>query len=291
LAAEFIKGTLIDGKKAIVLVFISAILWSTSGLFIKIIDLNPFTIAGIRGAIAAAMLLAIMNKNLRFNWSFPQIAGAFCYAGTMISFVVATVMTTAANAILLQYTMPVFTALFGLWLLNEKVSRFDWAVIFIVVCGMALFFVDRLTLDGFWGNIIAIVSALSFALLIIFMRMQKSGSPIETVVLGNVITALVCMPFIIHEPPAGVSWLPLIYLGIFQLGLSFLLYSTAIKYITALDAVLIQTIEPLLNPIWVFLVIGEVPGLWAVVGGAVVILTVTIRNIYSNRKTPKVVAV
>jgi len=284
-------GKEINRNRAIILVLIAAVLWSTSGLFIKIIDLNPFTIAGSRGFIAAIMMLALMNKRLSFNWSLPQVAGAICYAGAMITFVVATVMTTAANAILLQYTMPIFTALFGLWLLNEKTSRFDWGVIFIVICGMALFFLDELTLDGLWGNIIAIISAVFFAFLIIFMRMQKSGSPVETVILGNIITFVVCLPFIIQEPPTGASLLPLSYLGIIQLGLPFVLYSTAIKYVTAIDAVLIQTIEPLLNPVWVFLVIGEVPGSWAVVGGAIVLISVTIRNIYTGRKAPKEVPV
>jgi len=291
LITALLNGKEINRNKAIILVLIAAVLWSTSGLFIKIIDLNPFTIAGSRGFIAAIMLLALINKRLSFNWSLPQVVGAFCYAGAMITFVVATVMTTAANAILLQYTMPIFTALFGLWLLNEKTSRFDWGVIFIVIGGMALFFLDELTIDGLWGNFIAILSAIFFAFLIIFMRMQKSGSPVETVILGNIITFVVCLPFIIQEPPTGVNLLPLSYLGIIQLGLPFLLYSTAIKYVTAIDAVLIQTIEPLLNPVWVFLIIGEVPGSWAVVGGAVVLISVTIRNIYTGRKAPKEVPV
>ncbi len=282
-----LQGKEISRNRAILLVLMAAILWSTSGLFIKIIDLNPFTIAGSRGFIAAILMLVILNKRLNFNWTLPQVAGGFCYAGAMITFVVATVMTTAANAILLQYTMPVFTALFGLWILKEVVTRFDWGVIFVVIAGMALFFLDELTLDGMWGNLIAILSAIFFALLIIFIRMQKSGSPVETVILGNIITFLVCLPFIIQEPPDSASVLPLLYLGIFQLGLPFAVYSIALKYVTAIDAVLIQTIEPLLNPIWVFLVIGEEPGSWAIIGGAVVLITVTIRNVYTNRKTTK----
>lgn len=285
--ASLLYSQPVSRNRAIALVFVAAILWSTSGLFIKIIDLNPFTIAGSRGAIAALAMLAVMNRNVRFTWSFPQLAGAACYSGAMITFVVATVMTTAANAILLQYTMPVFTALFGLWILKEKVSRFDWAVICIVVGGMALFFFDEITMDGVWGNVIAITSAVFFALLIIFLRMQKGGSPVETIILGNAITALICLPFIIQEPPGAVSALPLFYLGLFQLALPFFLYSAAIKYVSAIDAVLIQTIEPLLNPIWVFIIIREAPGSWAIVGGAVVLVTVTVRNVYAGRKLSK----
>lgn len=285
--AALLEGNAFSRNKAIGFVFLAAILWSTSGLFIKIIELNPFTIAGVRGGIAAVVMLALMNKNLRFSLSFPQVAGALCYSATMITFVYATVMTTAANAILLQYTMPVFTAIFGLWILKERVSRFDWTIICIVICGMALFFLDELTPGGLLGNFVAIISAVTFALMVIFLRMQKSGSPIETIILGNLVTALVCLPFIIQEPPTIASSGPLLFLGVFQLALPFVLYSTAIKYITAVDAVLIQTIEPLLNPIWVFIVIGEAPGSWALLGGAIVLITVTLRNIYTNKKTPK----
>lgn len=273
--------------RALLYVALSAALWSTSGLFIKLIDLNPLTIAGIRGFIAAIILIAVLNKKLRFNWSFPQVAGALAYSATMILFVSATKFTTAANAILLQYTLPAFTALLGLWILKEKVTPLDWGIIIFVFSGMALFFLDDLTVGGLWGNIMAIISAVTFALMIIFMRMQKEKSTVESIVLGNIITALCCLPFIILEPPAAMDWPPLLYLGIFQLGLPFLLYSTAIKYITALDVVLIQSIEPLLNPIWVLLFIGEVPGPWAIVGGIIVLISVTVRNIYSNRIIPK----
>jgi len=285
--AALLEGNAFSRNKAIGFVFLAAILWSTSGLFIKIIELNPFTIAGVRGGIAAVVMLALMNKNLRFSLSFPQVAGALCYSATMITFVYATVMTTAANAILLQYTMPVFTAIFGLWILKERVSRFDWTIICIVICGMSLFFLDELTPGGLLGNFVAIISAITFALMVIFLRMQKNGSPIETIILGNLVTALVCLPFIIQEPPTIASSGPLLFLGVFQMALPFVLYSTAIKYITAVDAVLIQTIEPLLNPIWVFIVIGEAPGSWALLGGAIVLITVTLRNIYTNKKTPK----
>lgn len=280
-AAEFSRN------KALTYVAIAAILWSTSGLFIKLIDLGPLTIAGVRSIIAAMIMIAVMNRKLRFNWSFPQVAGAVAYAATVILFVAATKYTTAANAILLQYSVPIFTALFGMWFLKERVSRLDWWIITFVICGMALFFFDELSIGGLWGNIMAIISAVTFALMIIFMRMQKEKSTVESIVLGNIVTALVCLPFIIQQPPGGVDWPPLLYLGIFQLGLPFLLYSTAIKYVTALDVVLVQSIEPLLNPIWVFLFIGEIPGFWAVIGGTCVLISITIRNIYAHRAITK----
>ncbi|MEW5785969.1 MAG: DMT family transporter [Bacillota bacterium] len=273
-------------NKAIFYVAISAALWSSSGLFIKLIDWSPLAIAGVRSAIAAVVMLLIMNRRLRFNCSFPRIGGAVAYACTVILFVLATKLTTAANAILLQYTTPVFTALFGAWLLKEKVSRYDWGIIALVLGGMALFFLDKLTLGGVWGNGAAVLSGITFSFFILFMRMQKSGSPLETVILGNLITALVCLPFALQHPPAAPAWSALVFLGVFQLGLPFLLFSTGIKHLAALDAVLIQVIEPLLNPIWVLLVIGEAPGPWAVVGGAVVLLSVTVRSVHANKKAP-----
>lgn len=270
-------------RRALGLIFLAAVMWSTSGLLIKIIQLDPLTIAGLRGLIAGSALLVVTNRRLKLTWSAPQLAGAVAYATTMLLFVSATKMTTAANAILLQYTMPVYTALFGAWLLREKVTPRDWAAITIVLGGMALFFFDRLSTGGMIGNIMAILSGVTFALIIIFMRMQKEGSPLETVILGNLLTALVCLPWIVKAPPAPADWWPLLYLGLFQLGLPFLIYSRAIKQVSALDAVLVQTVEPLLNPIWVFLVIGEVPGSWAIAGGAVVICVVTYRNMRAGQ--------
>lgn len=290
MAFAFFDSTPLSRNKAIVFVFISAILWSTNGLFIKLIDLGPLTIVGVRSAIAATMMIALYNKNLRFNWSFPQLAGALAYSGTVILFVSATKMTTAANVVFLHYTTPVFTALLGAWLLREKLTRIDWLVMVVVMGGMALFFFDEFTPGGFWGNIMAIISAVSFAFMIIALRLQKNSSTLETIILGNLVTALACSFFIIKEPPAVIDWLPLLYMGTIQIGLSFIMYCSAIKYLPALDAVLIQTIEPLLNPIWVFLIIGEVPGLWAIIGGIIVLAAVTIRNIYTNRKQPVQVA-
>ncbi len=281
-----LKALPFSRNKAIVFVTISAILWSTNGLFIKLIDLGPLTIVGVRSAIAALLMIIIYYRNLKFTWSLAQVAGALAYSATVVLFVSATKMTTAANAVFLHYTAPVFTALLGAWLFKERVLRFDWIVIAIVLGGMALFFVDGFTPGRFFGNIMAIISAITVAFMILFLRSQKSGSTIETIIIGNVITALACSFFIIKEPPTAVDWLPLLYMGTIQIGLSFILYCSAIKYIAALDAVLIQTIEPLLNPIWVFLIIGEVPGIWAIIGGGIVLITVTVRNILVNKKQP-----
>jgi drug/metabolite transporter (DMT)-like permease len=267
-------------RKAIGLALLAGILWSLGGLLIKQVSWNPMAIAGARSAIAALVLLAFIRRP-RICWSFSQVGGAIAYAATVILFVLATKLTTAANAILLQYTAPIYAALLSAWFLNERITWLDWATIAIVVGGMALFFFDRLTIGGLGGNVCAVASGVSYASLVVLLRKQKDGSPVESVLLGNILTALIGLPFMFQGTPSSSSWIGLILLGVFQLGLSYTLYTTAVKHITALEAVLIPVVEPILNPVWVFLVIGEVPGRWAFLGGAIVLAAVTGRYVVS----------
>lgn len=264
--------------KAIVFLALSAILWSFGGLFIKLVSWNPMAIAGLRSFIAVLVLLAYV-RHPRFTWSFPQMGGAIAYAVTVTLFVLATKLTTAANAILLQYTAPIYVALLGAWFLGERAEWFDWIIILILIGGIALFFLDHLTVGNLLGNGFAILSGISFACLVLFLRKQKNESPIGSIILGNLLTSLVGLPFMFESMPGALSWAGLLFLGVVQLGLSYVLYSEAIKHSTALEAILIPGIEPVLNPIWVFLILGEVPGKWALVGGAIVFVSVTTRSV------------
>ena len=200
-------------------------------------------------------------------------------SATAILFVVATKNTTAANAILLQFTAPVYVALLGSGFLKEKTKPLDWATVLIVMGGKVLFFIDELSTTGFLGNIAGAASGISFAFFTIFMRMQKDGSPLESVLLGNLLTAVIGLPFLSLTLPNTVGWLNLVVLGVVQVGIPYVLYSKAIKHATALEAVLIPILEPLLNPVWVLLMLGEVPGTWSIVGGLVVITAVVLRSI------------
>ena len=262
--------------RAIIFLLIAATLWSSGGLLIKLVSWNPVAIAGLRSLIAVLILL-VFFRHSRFSWSFYQIGGAVAYAVTVILFVVATKLTTAANAILLQYTAPVYVGLLGTWFLGESTQWFDWTIIFVVIGGMVLFFLDHLTAGNLLGNGFAILSGLSFSFLILFLRKQKNESPLGSVILGNLLTGLIGLPFMFGSMPSPMSWVGLLLLGVVQLGLSYVLYSEAIKHVTALEAVLIPGIEPILNPIWVFLILGEVPGKWALVGGFIVFISVTAR--------------
>ena len=264
----------IDSKskhaRAVGLLIATAVLWSFGGLLIKLISWNPMAIAGGRSALAAAIMLFVVRRH-QLNWSFDQVGGAVCYAVNVVLFVVATKMTTAANAIFLQYTAPIYVAILGAYFLNEKVAGFEWLTIVAAIFGMALFFFDRLTFANYWGNGLAILAGVAFAGMIFFMRRQKKAFPLGSIFLGNILAALVCVPFMFGSMPDKVGWLALAALGLLQLGLSYILYSIAIKRVTALEGIMVPLIEPVLNPVWVFLFLGERPGRWAVPGGIIVL--------------------
>ena len=272
-----------------ILLLLAALCWSLGGVLIKSIDWPPMAIAGGRSAIAIPMILLCIGRP-RFTFSRAQVGGALGYAGTVVLFVFATRMTTAANAIFLQYTAPVYVALIGRWYLGERASRIDWLVIAVALAGIALFFLDRLTIAGLWGNILALGSGLAFALVALFLRKEKAGSPIASIVLGNVIVAVAGAPFMFQAPSLGEDGLwRLVLLGTVQLGLPYVLYATAIKQVSALEATLIPLLEPVLNPLWVMLALGERPGPWAIVGGLLVLSAVLGRGVMMMRTRPPMI--
>jgi drug/metabolite transporter (DMT)-like permease len=267
-----------ERQKAVILLGLTALLWSTGGLLIKWIEWHTMAIAGMRSAIAAVFLLVVLGRP-RFTWSGGQIGGALAYAASVLCFVAATKLTTAANAILLVYTSPLYVALFSPWFLREKVSGLDWLTVLAVISGMGLFFLDQLTVDGWWGNICGIGSGMGAAWIVLCLRKQRHAAPLQTVLLGNILAAMVGVPFMFDTFPGASSWLALGLAGTVQIGLSSLLYIRAIQHLSAVDTTLVTIIEPLLNPLWVWLLLGERPGPWAVLGGAVVVLAVAARGV------------
>lgn len=283
----------ITHTRALLLLALTAALWSSGGVFIKLVQWDALSIAGVRSAIATIAIGLATPPRARsprqltgFEWG----AAIACML-TMVMFVAATKLTTAANAILLQYTAPVHVALFGAWFLGERTTRLDWLTIGVVFAGMILFFLDGLSAANMLGNGLAIASGMSFGWLVLFMRRNiqflganapKTAS--DGVFWGNLLTAVVCLPFAFQSlwggfMPSFQSWLGIILLGVFQLGISYAIYSRIIPHVTALEAILIPVVEPLLNPIWVALFAGELPGFWAIVGGIVVVGAVTMRSI------------
>ncbi len=275
--------------RAVLLLVLTALLWSMGGLFIKYVQWNAPAIAGTRSGISALFLIIVgriprlsavikseRRESRQTKFLLPFLGGLAC-ACTMILFVIATKLTTAANAILLQYTAPVWVALFGAWFLKERATPLDWLIIAVVFGGLFLFFFDRFDYRGFWGNIAAIVSGFSYAWMTLLLRKQKR-SPLQSIIIGNIMAALLCSPFMTGPWPDLTGWLALLFLGVVQLGLPYLLYAYAIRHVLAIEAILIPILEPILNPVWVFLFLGETPGSWSILGGLVVLTAVTYRS-------------
>lgn len=271
---------------AIGLLVFTALLWSLGGLLIKGVSWNAPAIAAVRALIATVTIVACCRGRLRFTWSRWQLAGAVAYAATTLLFVLANKLTTAANAILLQYTAPVYIALAAPWFLGEPSRRRDWIAIVVTLAGMSLFFIDRLSASGMAGNLVAIASGVSFAGLTLFLRKQKDGSAVESIVLGNLLAAAVGLPFVRAPFPDATGWAMLVALGVVQLGFSYVAYAAAVRRATAMEAALVPMLEPILNPIWVLLFLGERPGRFALAGGLVVIGVVAIRAALAVRERP-----
>ena len=270
-------------NKHVGLLLLTAILWSLGGVLIKSIDWNPIAIAGSRSLIGVILIASLRPSVLR-QLSWIAFFGGLAYTATVVLFVVATKLTTAANAIFLQYTAPIYIALLSPWLLRERVHWSDWILIGLAFGGVALFFCDRLSLAGTWGVIAALVSGVSYAWLTVLMRRQKSGSPEAAVLIGNIMTVLIAVPAIIPVRNLEHNWGWLIALGVVQLTIPYLLYARAIRHVRALDASLISMIEPILNPIWVMLAIGEFPALWSIAGGCIVLGTSLTRSFLASRQ-------
>jgi len=273
-----------DHTRAVGQLLMAALLWSLAGVLIKGIAWPALAVSGGRGIIAALFLIATTH-GLKFTWSPVQVGAAVAYASCTVTFVIANKLTTAANAILLQYTAPVWVALLGAWLLRERPTRADWLAIVAAFAGMGLFFANELKWISVIGNLVGVLSGVSFAVMAILMRKQKDGSAVESIILGNLLAFAIGLPAIVRAPALpGYGWLLLLTLGVVQLGLSYRLYAKAIKHVTALEAVLIPVIEPVLNPVWVLLCFGERPGPLALIGGVIVLGAVTLRAITSIRQ-------
>lgn len=273
-------------SNAVGLLMITGLMWGLGGVFIKLIPWSPLAIAGLRSGIAGLTILMYL-KRPHFNWSKYQMGAALAYAATVSFFVTASKLTTAGNAVLIQYTAPVYVGLFSNYFLKEKTNKSDWISVILILVGLILFFMDDLSTRNTIGNIFALSAGISFATFTILCRKQKDASPAEAILLGNFITLIISIPSIFTQVTfQPQSWFLIILLGVIQLGIPYILYSIAIKYVTALDAIIYPTIEPIVNPILVYIFIGEKLGHWAIGGGALVMSSVIIRAYFQNvRKT------
>jgi drug/metabolite transporter (DMT)-like permease len=224
----------------------------------------------------------------RFHWSLPQVGAALAQAATMLLFVSANKTTSAANAILLQYVGPVFTAIIGAWLLKEKAHWEHWVAFLFVAAGMVLLFMDKLGGGRLLGNVLALLSGLVFSFYYIFMRMQKDSSPLESILLAHWLTAVIGLGVALFLPCPVFTWQAagaVAMLGLFQVGVAAILFTAAIRRIPAVFANLIAVIEPVFNPLWVFLALGQAPGFHALIGGVIIVMAVTAASMVSARRT------
>jgi drug/metabolite transporter (DMT)-like permease len=273
------KGT------AIASLVLCSILWSSAGFLVKLVSWDPFAIAGVRSLIGFLTMLIVIRKP-RFTFSFNQVMAGIMYSATMILFITANKMTTSANAVLLQYTEPVFIIILGRWLLtDEKAGVGDWLAIGGVFLGMILFFLDDLSFSGNLGNLLAVCSGVTFALTAIFMRRQKEGRPADSFMLAHIITFAVSIPFIFHAGVPSVTGMTgLVLLGVFQMGIPSVLYGRGVRGVSAISCALITMIEPVMNPVWVAVFIGELPSARAIAGGCIILGCVLLRTVLKVRK-------
>lgn len=274
------------------LVLIAVLLWSTGGMFIKLAtNLDAYQVTFFRSLLAGITVLIITRRNgLRIN-AFGVMC-SFIYAILLFLFVWATKHTTAANAIFLQYTAPVYILIFAPFIIGEKFHLRDLATVIFCIAGMSLFFVGDLTIGDYQGNIAALGSGIFLGLYIMLLKHPRAAgmNSVITVIYGNFLLALLTLPSGIASF-STITWLDfgaVAFLGIFQIGISYILF---IKGVTAgtrpLDASIIGFIEPLLNPVWVFLFVGERPSNWAVLGGVIIIATVVVHTLVQYRSQPR----
>jgi drug/metabolite transporter (DMT)-like permease len=272
-------------------VLATAFLWSTSGLFIKLLDWHPVVISGMRSLVAALFLLVVRQlypvpKGVKTS-PLPFWGAAFANAFTMLTFVIANKITTSANAILLQYSSPVWAALLAWWLIREKPRWEHWAALVMVFGGLLIFFRDGLGSGALLGDGLAVLSGICAGSHMVFMRMAKDGNPRDCMLMSFVISFAISIPFIFLYPPvlSSISALSIIlYMGIVQQGFAALFLSYGIKRIPAIQAMLTATLEPLLNPVWVLLIIGEKPSFSALIGGGIILVAVVGSSVIGKQR-------
>ncbi len=271
------------------LVAIAVIIWSSGGLFIKLTSLDASQVTFYRSLLAAITVLLLTYKDgLKIN-AFGILNSIF-YALLLFLFVWATKHTTAANAIFLQYTAPIYILIFSPFILKEKFRLKDLITVLICVGGMSLFFVGQLKIDDYWGNAAALASGVFLGLYIMLLKHPKAHStnPAISVIYGNLFLAIAFFPSGISAL-STMSWLDvfaLSFLGIIQIGIAYVLFIRGIvRGVRPLDASIIGFLEPILNPVWVFLIVNEKPSNWALLGGFIIIFAVAFHTINREKKS------
>ena len=278
-----------ESTKGTLAMIATALLWSIGGIFIKLVPWNPLAIAGLRGVLGGLVMFAY----LRFRGIKPVINKdtlkiAFALAGVCTTFVAANKLTTAANAIVIQYCAPVYVLLYIAFVQKKKLRPLDIAVVPITILGVSLCFIGQMGKGHLIGDIVAVISGVFFAAMFIFSEGVSDQTRASGIMQGQFLTAIIGLPVLIATQPAFTPTAigGILILGIFQIGLAYVLYSIAIRSAPLLTCSLLAVLEPLLNPVWVFLFAGENPGIWSLVGVVIVVAVITLWYVYDARKKP-----
>ena len=277
-------------NKAIFEILLCSALWSIAGIFMKGIPWSGFAIAGVRSLIALCIMLVYLRaKKLKLTLNRKSIVGGIALGGTMMLFSVANKTTTAANAIVLQFTCPIWIMLISSAAFRQKFRRADVIAVALTFLGIALFFADGLAADNTAGNIVALGSGLTFAVYYLSLGVCTEDERSSAALVGNSLTVLIGLPFLLFTHPVftGQSVLYILILGIFQLGIPYVLLTHASGWCPPLVCSLLGALEPLLNPVWVAIFDGEMPGLLALIGAVIVIITITAWCIHNGREEAK----
>jgi DME family drug/metabolite transporter len=277
------------GSKISPLIFVlaAALLWSTGGLFIKWVTLSGLELSFGR-SLLAAITVAIFTRREGFGLNFVTALASLLYAALLLLFVLATKETTAANAIFLQYTAPVYLLIFEPLFYKEKFRSRDLIVVIFCVLGMSLFFVGKLRPQDVTGNLLALASGLCFACYFLLLRHTKSRSVhrASSVIYGNLLLVIIAAPAalkVLTHISKGDA-VGIVYLGVVQIGIAYTLFTVAMaRGVRSLDAGIVGYVEPVLNPIWVFLALGERPTSWAILGGTIIVVAVVCHMLLEAR--------
>ena len=268
-------------------VTIGALLWSIAGLALKYIPWHPLSISCVRGTVAA-LTIGCIRRKWRPRMTRATVCAALCMFVTAILFMFANKLTTAANAIVIQYTAPVYVLLASAMVRKTRLRTLDILTVVFTIGGVILFFVDQLGEGAWLGNALALLSGATFAG-VFFFNSDASANPEDASYVGCAVSIFL-LPLLLSDPqvqlPAAdwTPWIAVILLGVFQLGLGYFFFAKGVQQTGAVTAVIISAAEPILNPVWVFLVMGERPGTLSIIGGIIVIVTICIYNALNARQ-------
>jgi drug/metabolite transporter (DMT)-like permease len=275
-----------ETTKGTIAMIATALLWSIGGIFIKLVPWNPLAIAGLRGVIGGLVMLAyLLIRGIKPVFNKDTIKIALALAGVCTTFVAANKLTTAANAIVIQYCAPVYVLLYIAFVQKKKLRPLDIAVVPITILGVSLCFIGQMGKGHLIGDSIAVISGVFFAAMFIFSEGVSDQTRASGIMQGQFLTAIIGLPVLFATRPAFTPQAigGILVLGIFQIGIAYVLYSIAIKRAPLLTCSLLAVLEPLLNPVWVFLFAGENPGVWSLVGGVIVVFIITLWYVYDAR--------